>query len=1183
MDLVAQVLRALDERQINPVEFERCSCALLQARYPGLSAVEGGHDFGRDGDIYFPFGEEDTSSRGRLLATTGDPVANLRTGLRRMREQDIQVDLVVVACLQPVNATQRAHLHRLCEEQGLQPPHIYGRDWLVTHLVREPDWRYRLLGVRGDLGALLPRPLAMLERETPEPSALVGRDAERSLVQSIINASTDVVLAGVPGVGKTRLTCELDRDVLFLQSVQAGNVVDELVHHRPAAVVVDDAHSELAGLEALRQARVQEQLTFSIIATTWPDGASEVAAHLPRAEIVSVERLERPAMDTVVRSVGITGHRARELILRQAEGRPGWALALCEVLVSGNTHELVTGAAHLANAERFLRRATESETALDTLACVAALTDVNPEITHRLAALVGIPPASLAGTLNRHAQNGLLERGSQGWSLQPALRPPLVARWFFAEPASRPWSTIVAAFPDCAKALRSSVIKAARVGSLSARRAADLWAQSLGDPANWDATSFALLAEYATLDEPAARVAIDHARSVLATERAPQQIMGFTIDPVGRAVKKLITQVARQWLLPDAVSALLDLAEHDTRPRAQNPDHPLRVLGDLARLIDPDFGTAIPIRERILDCTLSWLAEQPGRGRWVTATELLAAIFSPEVSGHWSEPGTPNTITISYGYESAANLQRLLELWPRVDQTLVDDRRSSRPTCPPEALALLVDLGGEWQHVGAGIGFGADNVSDEQREVGRTGARQILETLRPAVQTVAGLALRAQRIVDNAQLVDSADDPVQPFDLDIDLLDLVGGEIAGDDIEAELRERNRRIDAVAERVASLGSVEGTARFGELVRQAHLAGNAGGGHAETVAMRMRPHMVDPVSWYRAADDQHEPTLLREALAALLNREPAELPDEALTRHLQDPKLRPGIVTAVLSRNDVDNVTTQVIADLTAADVWLLDGFAGLRAPSEVLHHLMRHPDRAIAGAAALSFSIGQHFGPALPDEWQVDWATAIRNLRVDELRYESRWRAERLLGYLAASDPDLFEQWLAQRLDDMSDSFVRPVEPYGFGHDLPDLPRPHRERLVRRYVGLPKARIGQSLLTDLIGTDSGLAEQLLDDQVINTEHLLEAIVGQRNGVLEQLAPVLLKHHVDPDYIAAHAGFPTGARFGPESSMHREMLEYFMSLGERVPALLPVAQAGCRQQMTLLQNAERQEREERIRGL
>jgi hypothetical protein len=89
VNLVARVQQALSDRSVHPTEFERCACALLQPRYPGLSAVESGHDFGRDGDIYFPFGPDDTISRGRLLVTTGNSATNLRTGLRRMREERV--------------------------------------------------------------------------------------------------------------------------------------------------------------------------------------------------------------------------------------------------------------------------------------------------------------------------------------------------------------------------------------------------------------------------------------------------------------------------------------------------------------------------------------------------------------------------------------------------------------------------------------------------------------------------------------------------------------------------------------------------------------------------------------------------------------------------------------------------------------------------------------------------------------------------------------------------------------------------------------------------------------------------------------------------------------------------------------------------------------------------------------
>lgn len=279
MDLVAQVLRAVEERPVNATEFERCACALLQTRYPGLSAVEGGHDFGRDGDIHFPTDDLDPDTRGRLLATIGDPVANLRNGLNRMVQEGLRVDLVVMACLQPVNARTRAKLDELCSDHGFPAPHVYARDWFVNTLVREPAWRQRLLGIGGRLQSLLERPLDVLDVTTPAP-AMVGRDAERSAVLTAVDNRADVVVVGVPGVGKSRLTGELGDDVLFLSASEPGQVLDEVVQRRPSAIVVDDAHGRIAELQVLRRIRAQEQLAFSIIATTWRDQLDDVRAEL---------------------------------------------------------------------------------------------------------------------------------------------------------------------------------------------------------------------------------------------------------------------------------------------------------------------------------------------------------------------------------------------------------------------------------------------------------------------------------------------------------------------------------------------------------------------------------------------------------------------------------------------------------------------------------------------------------------------------------------------------------------------------------------------------------------------------------------------------------------------------------------------------------------------------------------
>jgi len=65
MPLIDRLERALDSG-VDPDIFERAASALLEDRYPWLSPVEAGKDFGRDADIYGVI-PGDRESRGRLL------------------------------------------------------------------------------------------------------------------------------------------------------------------------------------------------------------------------------------------------------------------------------------------------------------------------------------------------------------------------------------------------------------------------------------------------------------------------------------------------------------------------------------------------------------------------------------------------------------------------------------------------------------------------------------------------------------------------------------------------------------------------------------------------------------------------------------------------------------------------------------------------------------------------------------------------------------------------------------------------------------------------------------------------------------------------------------------------------------------------------------------------------------
>ncbi|HEU5352939.1 MAG TPA: hypothetical protein VFU65_00670 [Actinocrinis sp.] len=1180
MDLVGRVRRGLGEQSVHPTEFEQCACALLQRVYPGLSAVEGGHDFGRDADIYFPLGGGDAGGRGRLMVTTGDPAANLRAGLRSMVENGIRVDLIVIACTAPVSATVRASLDSICENRGFAHPHVYARDWLVGQLVREAHWRQRLLGIKGELGALLDRPLEALERAVPAP-ILVGRDAELASLEAAVLAGRDVLVTGVPGVGKTRLATETSRRVMFLESAGLERLVDELLMERPEAVVVDDAHLRSAELRALRHARQQEGIAFPIIATCWPDSAPDVREMLPTATEVSIGLLERREMDELVKSVGVTGYRARVQVLRQAQGRPGWALALCELFVKGRGYDVVSGAALVANAERYLRRATESETALDALAFVAALGMVSSETLVDVAPLIGVAPAALSRLMERLAHNGLVEFANGGWRLQPALRSPLVARWFFTDPPGRPWSTICEAFPDRSLDLADSAVAAAATGSPAARRWADAWARSLPEPSRWDDAVLAVAADYSTLDERAADFAVRGALTLLSSPRQTHQIRGITLDLTAERATQVLARAARRWILPAAVFGLLDLATNDLRPRAQTPQHPLRVLSEMAGNYDPDFGTQFEVRERLLECALDWLSTNRDVRGWEVAAELIAAIFTIEASGHWGDPGDPNTITILQGVENAEILERLLTLWRKVESTLRTEREATTPGCPPAALARLIDLANTWLRLGMGLSPGRTAPEDAQRRVGARGGHAMLESLRPAVQAVPGLALRAQRLLDDLRERSGEPDSLPAgFEIDTDLRDLVGGyrHYRSEDGEAAWRARAAAVQALAMRLTLMGPGPGTARFEELIGQAKLV--TLGTEERWVAECMQPHMDDPAAWYAAAAKASSPLLLGAALANWLQNAPSTVPADTLTAALQDQSFRAAIVSVIVERTELDETAEIVIANLRAEDTPSLSRLTARTDVDEVLHRLLTHPIAAICGVTALSFAVAQPFGPPLPEQWSPEWRDAVAHLRAQDVGHHSEWRMRELLDHLAEHDPDLFERWFAERLDEQREQgYLSTPEPYGCEHNLARLPRSHRHRLAARCTN--RSRIGQSLLTYLLGRDRDLAEQLLDNGSVTCDHLLEALAGQRNAILEHLGPLLLERGVPPERIAAFAGEPFGTVRGEDSARHLSTIAYFADLAERIPVMLPVAEAGQTQQRALYEHTVAEERRDRTR--
>src|SRR5690606_20262220 len=168
---------------------------------------------------------------------------------------------------------------------------------------------------------------------------------------------------------------------------------------------------------------------------------------------------------------------------------------------------------------------------------------------------------------------------------------------------------------------------------------------------------------------------------------------------------QLLTQAARQFLLPEAVAGLLDLAVGDHRPRHSTPQHPLRVLSDLASTIDPDFGTTIQIRKLLLRPILDWLRTHREAPHWLVATEALASVFTVEMSGNWLDPGSPDTVTLAQSIDSAEHLVQVIALWDQVASALQDGQVGMN-TWPPRSPVPPRELAGTRLSLGVGAGPG---------------------------------------------------------------------------------------------------------------------------------------------------------------------------------------------------------------------------------------------------------------------------------------------------------------------------------------------------------------------------------------------------------------------------------------------------------------------------------------------
>ncbi|MCI0581661.1 MAG: hypothetical protein L0227_02000 [Chloroflexi bacterium] len=1032
-------------------------------------------------------------------------------------------------------------------EAGVAEPELWTRSFLEDELRRPENagLLQRFFGIGSGIEGTVAMPPAL--EASPGPALpLLGRDEE---LRRLRHGGGDWIILGRPGVGKTRLAYEAGA-LRFVSHASPADIAASIRSRRPRRIVVDDAGLEPERLDAVLALRTGG-LDFDVIAIGWPEHGAAIRRRLHGATEVSLDLLERSDMDQIVRLLGIENYFLRGEILRQAEGRPGWAIAIGAAARSGDIESVVTGRGLFDQVEPILRRVSrDPEATLAVVSVLAAIGSATAQDIEVVADLLRLSVPELQHALNDAATCGIVERngtdGHERWEIRPEpLRHSIVLRRFFelAVPAVR-IEAILERWPQRQSAVLQSVIRAAAAGSRGARIRIESWLGSTSvEPS--------VIAEYAGLDEPAARRAVRHALE-------------------GRLAGSLdvLKVAAGRFALPEAVAALLDMGIGDDRPMHSNTDHPVRVLGDLATRVFPNGRTSFALRDPLLRIANDWLAAEPIPARQVVWARLANRLLEPTAEGTWMQLGSPRTAQMMGGFESAENLRRLSEeLWPQVSGRL--------GSLESRALVEVADLLDAWLRLARGMAgaFGAEPRPD-QVAVAREMSSRVLADLARLAPEQPGVGLKLRRATRLLRVPVAVSLPTEFRLLTWDLW-------------RWWEPAKRHAVPALERLGGCWATEPPAAvMGRVAAWRREASVAGANLFPAVSFAMRG-LAD-----RAGDCE---PYIRAALEAGLCGEAQGLIQAALSSSAIVPDwlreavagpCRRAVLAAVLADGSSDVVARWAVGELTEDEADLVELALRRRGGEAIARELLTHPVPGVRGRASLEFKIGDlRHGVPLDPRLYPEWSRAFLDAVAPSPSDLGEFHVMEILGKLVENDPDLAEAWLCKRLDELAWDAFHFAIPYQADAVFRRLPPAHRERLARRYAHAP---FKSALIPYYMAGDASLVEGLLADGILEADDVLHGVssigedFAERRAVVEELSAPLIRHGASPEAVAGTAY--SGGWMGDESQRHVRLVEMFSEMARsETEAVASVGRAGVKMFEAERDRALSSERRERIVGL
>jgi hypothetical protein len=1072
--------------------FEECAVDLLQPIYKTLVPIKGGRDDGRDGFFY-----DGAVGSGPLVCTTREDVKeNVQHSLREFVKKGHKGRSVIIATSRSLTGEKRNAIEDAAKEEGFTTIQVHDQSDFALRLYRNKEWLKRLLNIVGNQQALSINPIS--SRPCFNIPVRGREELMNWLDESIV--SGDVIITGQPGSGKTfaMRSYATQKDGLFVVSDNMDQIVPEVRDKQPRFLIVDDAHDQIALLKRLRQTREDTGAELLIIATSWLSHKNDVqsALSVPATSVFELKLLGKDTMVEIIKDCGVKGpDPLLQEMVDQAEGKPGLAATLSQLVLSGDAKDVYYGDALGRHLSTLFERQLGGD-ALDLLAVTALGGDS------------GICLKAAADILNKsrfHVQGLATNLAFGGAILEippdricvrpPPLRPYLVKQHFFGKGVNIDPYGYLPRYPKQSDVVSVILSVALTGGKVDRERLYHLIEETRSPD---------LFGGYARLGRgEAGRVIGEHPDMALRSARA-------------------LLDTYPEGILP----LMLNLAIGDTRPLHSNPEHPMRMIQDWCKTVGYDNTIPIGNRDMLLEVLSSW------RGRVqqdkVTA-QVLVAIFCPRSEFFRPDPGSGHRFTLGTGHLSAKPLQHLIDLLPSAKEYFMVQGTDGLK----ELLGLLHDWVYEMPMMG-------ETITIEQHALLHQGSSILLDYVNEAATGHPGIQARLEQYAHELRREIA-------YEKDVEYETIFPRE---DDRQTQQKAAGQQKEAallLADSYSKLDPAEVIAKLSRYSKEAYDTGSTWPDYSSDMASYLANHVSNVGEWARlSVTEWDKPGFSYPLLARYYAVNPTEAED-LLMEALDHPSHSSAATQVIIKRPYVkDALWDKVYPVLKGMAMWIYGNVARQEVDEETILMLLEHPSDGIAMMVAAALE--QLYDGKIPVLYVDRWETALVRFRPTSSSHDS------FFSEALRKHPATIVKWLKARAAENTERYEE-----GFAQNAKELiPELSEDQKADLIGALQDTNCSKLVATHLVGDDPRLFECLLANSNAAV-YQLDALSSVAGSVWRSFAEIAVRTGFGDTTIESASIRLEDSWSGPASEHSLELKKgYRDGLDSSEPRVVAIAQ-------------------------